>query len=170
MDEEQAKLTLNPPALEEPVFEELKKVTTEIIKALDFEATVEVISNGSPLPLKIITISSDQDLRILIGRDGQNLKALEHIVRLVISRKHFPLPEFVLDVNDYRRLRMQVVVGQALTAAERVRTTKKAEALPPMSAYERKLVHLGLTSSPEVETESIGEEPQRRVVIKPIIL
>jgi len=62
------------------------------------------------------------------------------------------------------------VVEKALEVAHRVRISKKAEALVPMSSYERRLVHVELASYADLETESIGEEPKRRIVIKPLII
>ncbi len=73
----------------------------------------------------------------------------------------------VADVNDYRRSRTSYVVNLAKEAVMRVRSTQKAEALLPMSAYERRIVHMELASCPDIATESIGAEPQRRIVVKP---
>ena len=76
----------------------------------------------------------------------------------------------MVDLNDYRKLRARQVVEKAVEAAHRVRVSKKAEALIPMSSYERRLVHVELASYVDIETESIGEEPKRRIVIKPLII
>ena len=72
----------------------------------------------------------------------------------------------ILDVNDYRKSRAIYLIDLAKQAVNRVRNTQKAEALLPMTSYERRVVHMELASCPDIATESIGEEPYRRVVIK----
>lgn len=111
---------------------------------------------------------------MLIGRNGQNLNAFEHVIRLIVSKQighqDDAQKSFVIDVNDYRKSRARYILEVAREAAQRVISNQKAEILLPMSSYERRLVHMGLASYKEVQTESIGEEPRRRVVIKPLSL
>ena len=98
-----------------------------------------------------------------------NLRALEHVIRAIAYKK---LPEntnFILDINNYRKSRANYLIEQARTAAIRVKESKKPEALWPMSSYERRLIHVELAPHTNVLTESIGKEPNRRVVIKPLL-
>ncbi len=151
----------------DPIEDILVTTTAGILKMMDFDARVELLKNdleGSTL--HVVSIQSENDLGMLIGKNGQNIKAMEHILRLLTFKK---LPEdasFVLDVNDYRKSRASYIVEQAKTVSERVRETKRAEALFPMSSYERRLVHMELASCADIVTESVGEEPNRRVVIR----
>jgi len=115
-----------------------------------------------------VSIYVPENARFLIGKNGENLKALEHILRAMLLRNDKEIASLSVDVNDYRKAKSSEVINLAREAAVRVRNTKKAEALYPMSAYERRLVHAELASHPDVSTESIGDEPQRRVVIKPL--
>lgn len=115
-----------------------------------------------------ISVYTPENARFLIGRNGENLKSLEHIMRAIILKQNKEIAGVVMDVNDYKKTRASFVVDLAKETASRVRNTKKAEALCPMTAYERRVVHTELASYPDLTTESIGDAPQRRVVIKPL--
>jgi spoIIIJ-associated protein len=104
---------------------------------------------------------------LLIGKNGQNLQALEHLVR-VATIKDSPTTAIVVDVNDYRKAKASQVIELARRAVAKVRSTRRAEALAPMSSYERRVVHMELASVPDIITESIGQDPQRRIVVKPL--
>lgn len=114
----------------------------------------------------IVSIQTPDSARFLIGKNGQNLKALEHLLRVMLV-KDSKEGTIVLDVNDYRKSRATYLVDVAKQAVTRVRNTQKAEALFPMTAYERRIVHMELAAYPDIATESVGSEPQRRVIIKP---
>ena len=113
-----------------------------------------------------VAVYTPEDAKFLIGRNGETLRALEHVARLMLTKEGEDL-NFILDVNDYRKSRVTYLVDLAKEAISRVRNTQKAEALLPMTPYERRVVHMELASCPDLATESIGEEPYRRVVIKP---
>jgi spoIIIJ-associated protein len=117
-----------------------------------------------------ISLYAPEDGRFLIGKNGQSLKALEHVIRLAYAKTETTPKAITVDVNDYKRSKANYAIELARQAVERVRNNQKAEALNPMSAYERRVVHMELASCPDVTTESIGEEPQRRIVIKPFSL
>ncbi len=115
-----------------------------------------------------VAISAPEDARFLIGKNGQNLQALEHVVRSMFlkSSPDQTITLFV-DVNDYKKSRATHVATLAKEAVTRVRNTQRAEALMPMSPYERRIVHMELASMSDITTESIGQEPSRRIVVKP---
>lgn len=150
--------------------EGIKGIVKNLLTMLGFEVSVEFFQNEKDPSLTVCSISSPSDSSILIGKNGQNLKAVEHIAKLMVYKQMPGQANFVLDINDYRKLRAEHVVRNAAEVANRVRESKKAEALAPMSSYERRLVHVELASYPDVETESIGEEPKRRVVIRPFTI
>lgn len=116
----------------------------------------------------LVSVYTPEDARFLIGKNGQNLKAFEHLLRAMFLKKAKEVSNIVLDVNDYRKSKTSYVVDLARQAVTRVRSTQKAEALVPMSSYERRIVHMELASYPDIATESIGAEPQRRIVVKPL--
>lgn len=116
----------------------------------------------------VVAVSAPEDARFLIGKNGQNLQALEHVTRTMFLKgsEDQNLALFV-DVNDYKKSRATHVATLAKEAVLRVRNTQRAEALIPMSSYERRIVHMELASISDVTTESIGQDPQRRIVVKP---
>lgn len=124
----------------------------------------------SPKNTLAVSVFTPENARFLIGRDGESLRALEHVMRAILLKNNKEISGLSIDVNDYKKSRASFVIDLAKEAATRVRNTKKAEALCPMTAYERRVVHTELASYPDLSTESIGDDPQRRVVIKPLNL
>lgn len=115
----------------------------------------------------IVKIKSDDDCSLLLDDKGQNLKALEHVIRLLALKGSNQKIGIVLDLNNFLEKRNGRISELARLVAEKVKSTQKSFTLRPMSAYERRLVHLELAAWSDIRTESIGEEPKRRVVIKP---
>ncbi|HUO75901.1 MAG TPA: R3H domain-containing nucleic acid-binding protein [Candidatus Paceibacterota bacterium] len=147
--------------------EELKIVVDEMLARLGVEGAVQVMQPAPEAPTTI-SITSDDAAKYLIGKGGQTLQALEHIVRLMWSRKAGAYTNIVVDVNDYRREQAAKVTQLAHQAASRVRMSGKSEALDPMTAAERRIIHTELATYNDLVTESIGQDPNRRVVIKPL--
>ncbi len=147
--------------------EKISETVKKIVGFMNLDCQVEVREESGP-ESKVIMVSvyTPDNARFLIGKNGQNLKAFEHLVRSMLL-KNKDAQSIVIDVNDYKKSRASFVVDVAKQAVSRVRNTQKAEVLTPMSAYERRIVHMELAAYPDVATESIGDEPQRRIVIKP---
>lgn len=105
------------------------------------------------------------DLAVLIGRHGRTLDSLQTLFALLVSRRlGFRYPVAV-DVEGYKSRRHDKVVSMAKSAAARAVRQHGTASLPPMSAYERRLVHIALRDDDRVDTHSEGSEPERRVVI-----
>ena len=102
---------------------------------------------------------------LVIGRKGERLSALQHLVNLMLSRRLGEWTRVLVDVEDYRGRRERQLREIAFKAADRVAETGKMLQLEPMPALERRWIHLALRENPNVATQSIGEEPHRRVVI-----
>ncbi len=151
--------------------DEQKSALTETIQRLiqpmkvDCEILIREEKAGDK-DVVVAAITAPEDARFLIGKNGQNLQALEHIVRSMFLKEKSETTLFV-DVNDYKKSRATHVATLAREAVQRVRSTQRAEALAPMSPYERRIVHMELASMSDIATESIGQEPQRRIVVKP---
>ncbi|MCC6381307.1 MAG: KH domain-containing protein [Dehalococcoidia bacterium] len=144
-------------------------VVDDILRVLDIptELTIrEPVTPGDGLGMvrAVIDISGD-DLGLLIGRRGETLLALQYLVNLVVSARHPGKGGVSIDVEHYRHRREEQVVSLAQRMADRVRQTGAPITLEPMSAAERRLVHLALADDPELETNSIGEGDNRKVVI-----
>lgn len=103
----------------------------------------------------------------LIGRAGRTLAALEYVTNAVVNREEGEGVRVNIDVGGYKRRRDARLRETALNAAARVRKAGHAVELDPMSAAERRIVHMALADEPDVFTESSGEGPDRRVVVKP---
>lgn len=104
------------------------------------------------------------DLAVLIGRHGRVLDSFQSLVSSLVSKRlgfHYPV---VVDIEGYKSRRRQKVQSLALSSAERAKRQGKVR-MKPMSAYERRLVHLALVDDPDVTTHSEGEDPERYVVI-----
>jgi spoIIIJ-associated protein len=117
---------------------------------------------------EVITINvTGDDLGILIGRRGQTLAALQHMVRLIVAHKMQSRVPLVIDVEGYKQRRYGTLQALAWRMAEQVKERKKQFALEPMPAYERRIIHLTLADDPDVTTESTGVGEVRKVVIMP---
>jgi spoIIIJ-associated protein len=104
----------------------------------------------------------------IIGRGGRTLAALEYLTNAVINKdESAPHVRVSVDVGGYKERRDERLRGVALKAAARARKTGFAVELEPMSAAERRVIHVTLADDPAVESESSGEGKNRRVVVKP---
>lgn len=131
-------------------------VTYEIVPASGFEAP----------QIHIATIHPD-DARLLIGEGGQNLAALEHLIRRLLHKDAVAPPPVFVDVNGYRAHQIEAVKEEARDYAKQARLYRKEIHLRPMSSFERRIVHTALSEYPDLTTESVGNDPRRMVVIKP---
>ncbi|MBX4189806.1 hypothetical protein KW791_00690 [Candidatus Parcubacteria bacterium] len=139
-----------------------------LVKAMNLQCQIELRHElQEEKAVLTVGIYTPENARFLIGRNGQNLGALEQVLRAMFMKEVQGGYTLVVDVNDYRKSRASHVVDMARQAVMRVRTTQKAEAMQPMSPYERRVVHMELASCPDVATESVGQEGQRRIIIKP---
>lgn len=108
-----------------------------------------------------------EDLAVLIGRHGKTLDALQYAVTSTTNKRlgfRYPV---IVDIEGYKYRRRQKIEGLAKSAASRVVKQGKSVKLRPMTPYERRIVHIALRDDRRVVTSSEGEEPNRRVVVKP---
>ena len=111
-----------------------------------------------------ITLSGD-NMGIIIGKRGDTLDALEHLTSLSINRGDGEYVKVVLDTENYREKRQQTLVKLANNLARSVVKNRRKVTLEPMSSNERRIIHSTLQNNPDVDTYSVGEEPNRRIVI-----
>lgn len=116
---------------------------------------------------KVFNIGS-RESDLLIGQYGVNLRALQHVLRAMARKKTEEKLKFSVDVNDYNRSKIGSLEDLARSMARQTINDKRPAVLRPMTAYERRIVHLALAENDQVRTESIGEGEERKVVIKPI--
>lgn len=143
--------------------EKIKKIIDDFLaKMLIFEAEVKVgkVKDSYGVSLNL------EEPGMLIGKNGETLKALEHLLRLLVNKKMEKSVNLSLDIAGYKDKRRQEIEEMAKAAAESALRSGRVQLLLPMNAYERRIVHLILAKRDDLETESVGEEPNRRVMIK----
>jgi spoIIIJ-associated protein len=140
----------------------------KILSIMGFDCQVEVKTETIDDQESIVcNILAGENSNFLIGQHGTNLQSLQHIARLVARKKTDDKIKFILDVNSYRAQKNQSIVEQARELAKQALSEKKEIVMRPMSAYERRLVHMEFSGNNEVSTESIGEGEEKKIVIKP---
>ncbi|HEX7173476.1 MAG TPA: RNA-binding cell elongation regulator Jag/EloR [Candidatus Limnocylindria bacterium] len=140
-----------------------KTVLTEMLSLMGLAGTVEVASGGDTARLNV----RGDDLAPLIGRRGEKLASLQHIVNLIVGRREGQHHRIAIDVENYRGRREDQLRDVADRAAKRVLQTGKIIQLEAMPAVERRIVHMALLENPKVRTQSVGVEPNRRIVVLP---
>lgn len=143
---------------------QIKKEVEEFINKLSFEGEAEVEIEKETIKINV----KSSEAKLLIGEGGTILLSLQHLLRKILRKKFCQDKIFDLDINEYKRKKENYLKELANTVADEVALTKKPKELEPMPAYQRRIIHLELAKRNDVTTESIGEEPNRRVVIKPI--
>ena len=144
----------------------IKQTTQELLKKMSFKDAIIEVKKQENSSILVVSIQVD-DANRLIGEGGSNLYDFQRILRLLVAKKSSESFPFLLDINNYRKKREEFLKELSKELAEQVVKTKKSVMLQPMSSYERRIIHLELAEKSNVVTESIGEEPERRVVIKP---
>lgn len=142
----------------------VKDVIKEFFEKMDFEVEREFISQND-LTLSIHLKSEEP--QILIGDGGQTLLDIQHLLKAILKRKIKENFYLDLDINDYKGKKIEYLKEMARSLADEVALMKKEKILPAMRAFERRIIHLELAGRQDVTTESIGEEPERKIVIKP---
>lgn len=134
-----------------------------LIELMGVSAKTEVVKSDDGFSVNIET----ENPAILIGYHGEGLSALQTILSLTVYREIGEWLRVFVDVGGYRQKRKESLEKMALSAVQRVKFSRQECELPPMSPSERRIIHVFLSSDPEVATESIGEGRERRIVIKP---
>jgi spoIIIJ-associated protein len=140
----------------------LKKITQELFDLLQMKIAFTIKKEEEVFVIQLKT----EDPGVLIGYHGQGLAALQHMITMMAFKKNGEWVRILVDVEDYREKRKEVLERMATSMAEKVKISGNPQSLPPMSSFERRIVHLALVDRPEVETISEGEGDQRHIIIK----
>lgn len=135
---------------------------TDILEKMGISAEVELEETESSIVLKL----KSEDIGVIIGRRGETLDSLQYILNLVVNRFKGDYKRIVIDVENYRKKREDTLINLANRLAEKVIKYKKSITLEPMSSYERRIIHYALQNNKKIETYSVGNEPNRKVVIR----
>jgi spoIIIJ-associated protein len=152
--------------------EALRKFLEEIVRVSGLDLKVKVQSVDTPSAdasggAEVIADMDGRDKEILLERNGEVLKAFEHLAFRALRLEPTFHEKIHLDSGGYRALRFEELRMTARVAAERVESSKQPFRLNPMSSRERRIVHLALKDMPGVRTESVGMGEERQVVIHP---
>jgi len=147
-----------------------QSVVSELLDKMKVRANVtaefgEAEDARSRVPVRVNVRGND--LSILIGRQAETLNALQYLSSLIVSKEIGHSIPLIVDVEGYRARREQQLRQLARRMADQATKTGRRQVLEPMPANERRLIHMELRDNPDVTTESIGEEPRRKVTIIP---
>jgi spoIIIJ-associated protein len=142
---------------------DVRALVERITSELGVRCRVEIREDGDGLFVECF----GDDVGVLIGRYGQTIDAVQYIVNAIVARRGGERIDVTIDAGGYRERRRATLEQLAVRAAEGVRETGERAELEPMTAVERKVVHVCLKEFDGVETSSEGTEPNRFVVISP---
>ena len=143
--------------------ETARSLVEGLLKHMGVRALVSVRTGTDPITLDI----SGRDLGALIGWRGETLRALQAVTNVMVGKHLAEGERVIVDVERYRQRREHTVREIAMRAARQVKMTGDAITLDAMQPFERRAIHLALEGDPDVTSSSIGEEPDRRVVVGP---
>jgi spoIIIJ-associated protein len=143
----------------------LRELLERVVSAAGVEASVHVREDEEGI---MVDLRGD-DLGLLIGHHGQTIDAIQHLAYRIASRGSDTRKRVLIDAAGYRERRAVALRAAADQAAETAVHDKRPVALEAMSALERKVVHEHLKARHDVETYSEGQEPERRLVVAPLV-
>lgn len=146
--------------------ETIQKIASELLEKMSVAPDSLVVEEDEEGNFKVV-IDSEADSGVLIGYHGENLNSLQRMLSLISYKSLGEWKRIIVDVSGYRDERQARLEELAENAAKRVRFLQDPVTLPPMSAFERRVIHLKVSEIPGVSTESTGEGRERRVVIRP---
>lgn len=133
----------------------------DIFDKMDIEVDIEREEDEESILLKV----TGKDSGIIIGRRGETLDALQYLTSLVVNKNSDTYKRVTIDIENYRQKREDTLVRLADRLADRVIKYRRNVTLEPMNPYERRIIHSTLQNNDYVETYSVGEDPNRKVVI-----
>lgn len=143
--------------------DKIKKISEDFLSRLDWESDINIEITEKVIYVKI----EIEEPQLLIGRGGETLEALQHLLRLVINNQLGEFLNIIVDINDYKNKQRVFLETDSEQKAEYVKKTGKEIELRPMNSFERRIVHMALKDFSGVVAESEGEGRDRRIVIRP---
>ncbi len=137
---------------------------TSLLDRVGFDATVDAYDAGDVISVDVAT----KEAGLFIGQKGETIDAIQHLLNVSIYKSRPFVKKIMVDSEGYRQRRVEALQGMAHRTARRALREKRPLSLPPMSAAERRVVHLYLKENPGVTTSSEGQEEDRRVVVSPV--
>ena len=152
--------------MEDGPLQQAKRTLEGLLKKLKFTSSVEAKREGEEMYLNVRGVRGNGS-GLLIGRGGETLDALQHIINKMAYRLPNVRGKIVVDVENYRSRKQKSLTSLALRLEERAKKIGRPVTMKPMNAFDRRTVHRYFRGDPEITTKSEGEEPFRRIVIYP---
>ncbi|MGA8744315.1 MAG: R3H domain-containing nucleic acid-binding protein [Solirubrobacterales bacterium] len=146
--------------------ERVRELIEGVLEELDLEGAVEISEDEERI---VAVVVGGEDYGLLIGKRGQTIDALQLLCYQAAFRGIRERKRVVVDAAGYRQRRREVLIARAERAAEQALDGNCSVEMDPMSAQERRVVHEHLKARSGIETFSEGDEPQRRVVVAPLV-
>lgn len=147
---------------DEDVLLRTKNFVVTVLLKMGIKSDCEILMKENN---RIEIILSGENMGMVIGRRGETLDALQHVVQLYVNKEFEEYYKVTIDTEDYRKKREEALVNLAHGLAKKVIRTRKEIVLEPMKPYERRIIHTALQNYNKVKTHSIGEEPNRKLVV-----
>ena len=145
--------------------EEIKEEITKFFDKTTFDLDINIsFKDNSTICINV----NSEEPQILIGERGQTLADIQRLLKMILKKKTNDHIYVDLDINDYKKRRMDNLKELARQTADEVVSSDEEKVLFAMSPYERRVVHLELAKRLDIATESVGSEPERKIVIKPL--
>jgi spoIIIJ-associated protein len=141
-----------------------KEILEELLRLMGFTAKIEQNNADDKITL---SVEAGENSNILIGRRGKNLSGLQYIVNRICARKNEDVKPVVIDIEGYRERRRVALESLAQRLAAKAKSSRREVETEPLSAADRRLVHMALRDDGEVRTQSRGDGPYKNVIIKP---
>lgn len=148
----------------EELLEEVRRLVSSILTAMDFQAGVDVYDAGGFIAADV----TPDNTALFIGQKGETIDALQYLVNVAVYKEQPFVKRIVLDAEGYRQRRVEALQGMAHRTARRAVRERREVELPPMNSSERRVVHLFLRDNPGVTTQSEGSGDNRRVRVSPV--
>jgi len=149
-------------------FFEKMTISASVLGVVTDDTSVLGSQSSEAVEKEVISIDIKTDEpQILIGQQGQTLFDIQRLLRIIISKKLEKVFYLNIDINDYKKKKIEYLKDLAKTVADQVSLTKEEKPLSPMSSYERRVIHAELSQRSDIVTESRGDGPDRHIVVKP---
>lgn len=160
---EEAESTTLAEAAPEDLLLTVDEIVTELISLMGIDGTVDAHDTDEAILVEVASAQTG----LFIGQKGETIDAIQYLLNVMVYRDRPFVKRIVVDTEGYRKRRVEAIQGMAHRIARRAQRERRPLSLPPMSAAERRVVHMFLKENPGVSTSSEGQDEDRRVIVAP---
>lgn len=162
-DEPAAEVPAEKPVENSEAGKKAKEFLSNVFEKMNLEVKIEYTTGEKEIRINL----SGDEMGAVIGRRGETLDALQYLTTLAVNKSSEDYYKISLDTENYRSEREKTLQNLALRLAEKAKRNRRNVSLEPMNAYERKIIHSALQDDDMIQTYSVGEEPNRKIIISP---